>query len=135
MASRHRRPGLVATVALGLVLCGCGVTPDPLIDTWPVGASAACPDTQRCEALVAAGLAGLDARDPGHAAVVATELRDEGVILDPSTGHQILMARSGGCCAVLLVRLADGTTRAIGVGYPGISREPVAIPWEVTPRG
>ena len=45
------------------------------------------------------------------------------------------MIRSGGCCHVLVVELADGSTRAIGVGYPGISQEAVAIPWEMVPGG
>ena len=118
--------------AATLVLAGCGLVPtggDPIIDTWPVGAPYHCDDVTRCDEQIAAGLEGLAARDPGHAPVVAARLHVEGAYVDPVSGHQILMTRSGGCCRVLVVELTDGTTRAIGVGYPGISREAVAIPW------
>jgi hypothetical protein len=30
--------------------------------------------------------------------------------------------------------LADGSTRAIGVGFPGVSQEAMAIPWETVPE-
>lgn len=123
---------LVVALVAGLVAGGCAPAPDPVIDTWRVGGLLECPDADRCAELVRVGLQGLDERDPGHAHVVATELHIEGALMDPSTGGRILMTRSGGCCQVLLMRLADGSTRAIGVGYPGISDEAVAIPWETT---
>ena len=88
-----------------------------------------------CQEEIRVALAGLDARDPGHAAVVSARLHREGAVFDPATGNQILMTRSGSCCQVLVVELADGTTSAIGVGYPGISQEAVAIPWEIPPGG
>jgi hypothetical protein len=122
---------LAFAVLITLVLSGCTHSGgDPVIDTWPVGAAAECPDVPTCDELVRVGLAGLAVRDPGHAPVVSTRLHVEGVFTDPATGHQILMTRSGGCCRVLVVELAGGSTRAIGVGYPGISTEAVAIPWE-----
>jgi hypothetical protein len=41
------------------------------------------------------------------------------------------VTRTGGPFRVLVVVLADGTTHAIGVGYPGISQTAIAIEWEV----
>jgi hypothetical protein len=107
---------------------------DPVIDTWPVGEPLDCAEVRSCDELVAVGLAGLDDRDPGHAPVVETHLRREGAFVDPTTGEQIRFIRSGGCCHVLVLELADRSTRAIGVGYPGISKTAVAIPWEAAPR-
>ena len=106
---------------------------DPIIDTWPVGAASECGDARRCDELVRVGLSGLDKRDPGHAPVVSARLHNEGAFINPSTGEQVLVIRSGGCCSVLVVELADRSTRAIGVGYPGISTEAIAIPWEIAP--
>ena len=124
------RPILIIFVlAAGLVVGACAPAPDPVIDTWPVGGPLDCPDAGRCADLVRVGLQGLDQRDRGHARVIATELHWEGSFVHPS-GGRILTTRSGGCCQVLVVHLADGSTRAIGVGYPGISDEAVAIPWE-----
>ena len=124
---------LLVGVAMAALSAGCGLLvpsgADPVIDTWPVGPAYDCPDAVRCEEQIAAGLAGLTTRNPGHAAVVDARLHVEGAYVDPVSGNRVLMTRSGGCCRVLVVELADGTTRAIGVGYPGISREAVAIPW------
>jgi hypothetical protein len=124
-----RRILLVLALVTGLVAGGCAPAADPVIDSWPVGEPLDCPDAGRCAELVRVGLEGFDERDPGHAPVVATELHREGGFVDPS-GRRILTTRSGGCCQVLLMRLADGSTRAIGVGYPGVSDEAIAIPWE-----
>ena len=126
---------LVLALASALAVAGCGPRSDPVVDTWPVGHLILCGDAARCAALTSVGLAGLDARNPEHAAVVSSELHDEGQVVDPSTGKIMMLIRSGACCEVLVARLADGSTRAIGVGYPGISQVPIAIPWEVTPGG
>jgi hypothetical protein len=120
-------------------------TPSPVIDTWPVGQPADCSRSApeivsgsgqvvargapRCPAETAAGLAGLDARNPGHAPVVSTELHQEGVLIDPATGEPIFAMYSGGQPDVLVAHLADGSTLAIGVHYPGVSLDPLAIPW------
>ena len=120
---------------LGMVGAACTPAPPPdaVIDTWPIGEPYDCPEGASCQELIRAGLAGLAVRDPGHAPVVTTQLHHEGTLPDPKTGSRILMTRSGACCKVLVVGLADGSTHAIGVGYPGISKEAVAIPWEMTP--
>lgn len=133
----HRRLPIILVVLLIASGCRLGgvLDADPVIDTWPVGEQLGCDELPDCDELIRVGLAGLADRDPEHAPVVSTHLHREGVIIDPATGHQILYNRSGGCCQVLVVDLMDGTTRAIGVGYPGVSDTPIAIPWEVPPGG
>src|SRR5919198_1535783 len=106
---------IAAAVAI-LVLSACGLAENPVIDTWPVGAPFSCERDNRCHEMMRVGLAGLDERDPGHAAVVESHLHSEGAFVDPA-GHRILVTRSGGCCSVLVVTLADGSIHAIGVGY------------------
>ncbi len=123
---------LVVVLLGGLVAGSCAPAADPIIDTWPVGEAVDCAETPSCDELTRVGLAGLNERDPGHAPVVAARLHTEGAFVDPTTGDTILVVRSGGCCQVLVVRLMDGSTRAIGVGFPGISDKAVAIPWEET---
>ena len=125
---------ILLSALLALITIGCGLGRDPVIDTWPIGEVIDCVSA-RCEEEVRVALVGLAARDPGHAAVVSTRLHNEGALFDPGSGNQVLMTRSGACCHVLVAELADGTTRAIGVGYPGISPTAVAIPWEIAPGG
>lgn len=119
---------LVATLVMG---CGGSVAPDPVIDGWAVGEPLECvgEDALRCPELLRVGLAELDRRSPGHGAVATAALHREGVDVDPVTGDRILRTRSGGGLSVLLITLVDGSTVAIGVGYPGISREAMAFPW------
>lgn len=126
-------PALVL-VLLGALLAGsCApAAADPIIDTWPVGEAVDCAQPPSCDELTRVGLAGLTTRDPGHAPVLEARLHREGAFVDPTTGETILTVRSGGCCHVLVVRLTDGSTRAIGVGFVGVSDRPIAIPWEET---
>ena len=125
------RLGIAAAAAMLLTFgCQSAVEPAvepagqayPVVDTWPIGDEAVDCSEIRCDELVAAGLAGLAERDPGHAEVVEAKLHAGGSPTAPVTF-------SGVCCWVLVVDLADGSTRAIGVGYPGISDEPAAVPW------
>ena len=126
-----RGSGLVLALLFSQIAAACApAAADPVIDTWPVGEAADCAELRSCPDLIRVGLAGLDERDPGHAPVATARVHREGALVDPSTGQQILMIRSGGCCHVLVVQLTDGSTLAIGVGYPGISDEAVAIHWE-----
>ena len=122
------RMPILALVA-GLVLGACTPAADPVIDTWPVGEPLECAEPKYCDELVRVGLEGLDMRDPRHAPVVAAGIHQEGTI------RGILTTRSGDCCHVLVVELADGSTRAIGVGYPGLGGTAVAIPWETAIGG
>ncbi len=124
------RRAIPVLFVIGVVLAGCSRTGSPVIDTWPVGDELNCAELATCAELTRVGLTGLALRDSGHAPVIKTHLHAEGAIIDPATGHQILTTRSGGCCHVLVVDHTDGTTSAIGVGFPGVSREAVAIDWE-----
>jgi hypothetical protein len=128
-------PKLLITVLIAAIgACSLMATTDPVIDTWPIGKPVDCrAEATRCEELINVGLAGLAARNPGHAPVVGVRLHAEGAFVDPVTGNQFLMTRSGGCCRVLVLELADGRVHAIGVGNLGISDEAAAIPWLVQP--
>jgi hypothetical protein len=53
--------------------------------------------------------------------VVEQTLHEEG------TAGNVLTNRSGACCWVARLRLVGGSVRAIGVGNPGISKEPVTV--------
>ena len=129
IALRGRRLFGAALAGIALVVVACSPNaPSPVIDTWPVGEEYACDaGDARCQALIPTAIAGLDARNPGHAPVLSVSLHREGALLGPS-GEQILMTRSGDCCSVAVLQLANGEIRAIGVGYPGVSDVPVAIP-------
>lgn len=116
-------------VALSVVACGLLREPaDPVIDGWPVGPEVSCFDVD-CDLLLGLARDHLDRRDPGHAVVVRTTLHREGAPVNPATGEQILRTRSGGSPSIAVFELADGTVTAIGVGYPGISREPMVFEW------
>jgi hypothetical protein len=131
-----RRVRITRLAALVLAVAGCSVLPRPavpVIDTWAVGEPLACTneDPQRtCEELVVAGLAGLAERD-GPAEVVSWSLHRDGSLIDPATGVERLSTRSGGQMSVLVAELADGTRRAIGVSFPGISADAEVVPWAV----
>ena len=153
------RRSLILLALVGLIVTACGArgeaTADPVIDTWPVGVALGCngpvadgsfvpatpPDVREedadvrvmaaCAELVLTALRGLDARDQGHAAVTSVAIHREGTKTDPATGDHIIFTRSGNCCYVLVADLEDGSRHAIGVGYPGISTEPIAAEWEV----
>ena len=75
---------------------------------------------------MAAATAGLARREPGHAPIRRATLHIEGTVLDEH-GNQILWTRSGACCNVALYELEDGSVHAMGVGYPGIAKDPIAI--------
>ena len=118
----------LALLALGVLACGLlREAPDPVIDGWPIGTEVDCATRADCRVLLSLARDRLDARDPGHAAVARVTLRHEGTPVDPATGDRILLTRSGGAPDVAVFELEDGTVTAIGVGYPGISREPMAF--------
>ena len=117
----------LAILALSVVACGLLREPaDAVIDGWTVGPEVSFFDGER-ELLLGLASDHLDRRDPGHAVVVRATLHSEGGLIDPATGRQILSTRSGGAPRIAVFELADGTVTAIGVGYPGISREPVVL--------
>jgi hypothetical protein len=123
----HSLPGRWSSLALiAIAAAACARAGDPVVDGWPIGPQRDCERHDDCHALLVLATAALDRRDPGHAAIVNVTLHNEGAIVDAS-GNTILMTRSGACCSVARFELADGTVRAIGVGYPGVSKEPIAL--------
>jgi len=111
---------------LGMLVAGCrdDVRADPVIDTFPVGSLADC--RERCLPAIAVATDAFDALAPGHPAIVKVTLHDLGREVN-AAGEVILQLRSGGPMWVAVFELEDGSVRAIGVGYPGVSREPVAF--------
>ena len=120
-----RRLWLIASLVL--VVAGCfPASSDPVVDTWPVG-PVICPGAGDvdCTGLLAEATDGLAKRNPRHAEVIQATLHSEGRIVEG--GVEVIVNRSGNCCYVARFELEDGTVRAIGVGYPGISTTPIAI--------
>jgi hypothetical protein len=116
----------VAVALLTTAISGCAFdASDPVVDGWPIGPEGFC-TTMKCRALLDTAQIGFDRRDPEHPAVVRVVLHDEGMVVDEH-GNRMLVMRSGSCCSVARFELADGSVRAIGVGYPGVSRTPVAV--------
>jgi hypothetical protein len=117
----------LAILALSVVACGLLREPAaPIIDGWSVGPEVSFFDAER-ELLLGLAADHLDRRDPGHAVVVRATLHTDGSLIDPAPGHRILSTRSGGAPRIAVFELADGTVTAVGVGYPGISREPEVL--------
>lgn len=122
----YARIAIVAAIVLAAAACTT-LRESPVVDGWPVGDPLDCTTPRaRCPELLAEATAGLGRRELGHAPIVRATLHIEGVVLDDD-GNQILWTRSGACCNVALFELEDGSVHAIGVGYPGIARDPVAI--------
>jgi hypothetical protein len=132
-----RRIGLALAVASIFAACSSPVSDpvvadgsafggDPVVDTWPVGPEVACTPDRHCPALLVTARIGFDHRDPGHPAVVRVVLHEEGTTVN-NKGERILVTRSGSCCVVARFELADGSVAAIGVGYPGVSKIPMAF--------
>jgi hypothetical protein len=117
-------------IVLALAVLSCGLLrdePDPVVDGWPVGDPVACETLPACGELTRVAALGFDQRDPGHSPIARATLHHEGTTVDPATGDKVLHMRSGSCCWVMRFELVDGTVRAIGVGYPGVSREAIAV--------
>ena len=93
-----------------------------VVDGWSIGDPVDCRQNDECEDFIPAAVAGLDRRDPGHPAIVDVRLHQQG-----KPGQPILQTCSGGCAVVAVFHLLDGSVRAIGVGTPGVSREPMTF--------
>ena len=117
---------LLFSVALVLVACG-PFGPSPLVDGWPIGDEYACSDPA-CAPFMEIAIDGLEDRDAGHAPIARATLHELGVLIGDD-GKPVLLVYSGGQPSVVLFELADGSTRAIGVKYIGISDEASAMPW------
>ena len=109
-----RRLGAAALVAL--LVGACGVVPGfgpQMVNGWSIGAEMDCaervPPRQSCDELVAmaASHAGLEAGTPGR-------IYREGSYTAPD-GRQILSNRSGGGMYVVVLELAGGERRTVGM--------------------
>ena len=109
---------LVILVAGGVLLFAWRALVPTVVGGWSVGAAADC-DEHSCGGEPGA-LAALDEDEPGHPAVVATAWHR----IDPCPDGLTAMYGGFGPTRVLLVTLADGSKRAIGVGGMGTSRGP-----------
>jgi len=126
MALRRSRAILVG-LALAAVIFSCGgLVSDPKIDTWPIGAPTTDCLRRSCEEMIDAARTRIDIRNRGHADVVTVTIHELGKVVD-AQGQIVLTTRSGGPPRVVVFELADGTRRAIGVAYPGISKDPIAM--------
>lgn len=131
--SERRGAAAAAALLAAAAVASCGGS-DRVVDTWPIGGIVAC-EGSYCDAEVRVGLAELDVRNPGHAAVTSTEMHVLGSCTDPTTGQRKVLNMGGFSPSVLLVRLADGSTRAIGVGGRGIDPGPYAFDWSLDMAG
>jgi hypothetical protein len=119
---------VVATVLLSAgILAACGVTTlseNQFIDGWSVGDASPCTrGPELCDLLLATALEGFNERNPLHPPVVDAAFHAEGLYRD-SHGNLERVYRSGGTISVVVFRLADGSYRAIGVGWAGVGHPP-----------
>jgi hypothetical protein len=122
-------PRTIVLLILAVALAGCSTfEPQPrIVDGWAIGDPLDCTARADCQTLAETARTELGNAEPDHAAVAGWGLYDETYYVDPATGDKILSTRSGSCCEVWLATLADGRTVAVGVGYPGVSKEPMAF--------
>jgi hypothetical protein len=119
------------TYGLAVLVAACAGNPagGGVVDGWLVGPPTVCQDRViytdnnaevargRCVDLLAAAAQALDHRDPGHPTVLAMQLHERRH--PPNT--------AGGLAYVAVYSLADGSVRAIGVGWPGVATTPFTI--------
>jgi hypothetical protein len=135
------RHPLIFGLLVGIVLAGCvapgaptTTTPPNTIDGFTLGAIVECSPPvdvdaavldQSCAGFPKRATAALDAREPGHAAIVSTTMYADGtqpgpidVTGDASVPPQPSM-HPGPYVTVFVFTLADGSTRATGVACSG----------------
>jgi hypothetical protein len=119
-------------IAVALLLVGCGQVFGPArVDGLPIGDKAPC-GAGECDREIAFARGWLDAASPGHAPIrsVSVHLPD----FRDDAGNHILMARSGGRTVVAVLRLEDGSIRAVLLGC-GLGIEPDRCGLVDAPRG
>jgi hypothetical protein len=104
--------------AAAAVVAACGSAPK--VDGVPIGERVDC-GGRACDAEIAFARSWLDAAAPGHAPVLQVEIH--AADYRNANGEQILLARSGGPTVAAVLRLEDGTIRAVLVGC-GIGIDP-----------
>ena len=101
-----------------LVACGGA---RPRVDGIPIGALVDCGGT--CDAEIAFARTWLDGAAPGHSPIRSVEIH--AADYRNANGEHVLLARSGGPTVAAVLRLEDGTIRAVLVGC-GIGIDPDA---------
>lgn len=110
---------LLLTVMVAIAVAGCGPSPiSTMIDGFTPGALAACSPPvgvdaaaldASCAGFQKRAIAALDAREPGHAAIVSTQMYADGK--QAGVTHATV--------TVFVFKLADGSTEATGVACSG----------------
>jgi hypothetical protein len=108
---------LAALVATAM--SACALLPARVIDGWRIGAAVDC--TQHdCPAIVREATRGLDVIAPGHPAIAATSVVE--------WAFEVMPTVSSGLPFVVVLGLADGSVRAVGVMESiGVVYEPTAL--------
>jgi hypothetical protein len=112
--------GWLVLTALTALVAACGSA--PRVDGIPIGERVEC-GGRTCDAEIAFARSWLDAAAPGHAPVRQIEIH--AADYRNANGEQILLARGGGPTVAAVLRLEDGTIRAVLVGC-GIGINPDA---------
>ena len=112
------RRACLALTALAALVVACGSA--PRVDGIPIGEPVGC-GGGTCDAEIAFARSWLDGAAPGHAPVRQVEIH--AADYRNANGEQILLARSGGPTVAAVLRLEDGTIRAVLVGC-GIGIDP-----------
>jgi hypothetical protein len=103
----------VGVLALGVIACQAGIPPQTFIDGLPVGDRATW-GVREGDRFSAVALADLDSSEPDHAPVVAIEAYVPDYRMPD--GQRLLLTRSGGYDLIIVLRLEDGSVRAVYVG-------------------
>ena len=86
------------------------------IDGFPIGSAAPC---GACTGEISMATTALDARDPGHAGIVSAIPYTD---IDPcANGTSTVLCVRDASVVVVVLRLADGSTRATGVACLGVA--------------
>jgi hypothetical protein len=104
--------------ALTALVVACGAAPK--VDGIPIGERVDCGGGS-CDAEIAFARSWLDAAAPGHAPVRQVEIH--AADYRNANGEHILLARTGGPTVAAVLRLEDGTIRAVLIGC-GIGIDP-----------
>jgi hypothetical protein len=104
----------LGVLALGVIACQAGIPPQSFIDGLPVGDAVAWDDVYEGYRFSDFALADLDSSEPNHAPVGAIEAYVPDYRM--ADGQRLLLTRSGGNDLIIVMRLEDGSVRAIHVG-------------------
>jgi hypothetical protein len=122
------RVGVFALSVVALSACSAPDTRVTIVDGWSIGPEFQCEEVATCEAFVDTATEAFTSGNPWHSAIVRTSVHEEGSYPCKKGGGISQITRSGGAGIgpIVLFELADGSRRALSVGYPLGSNAPVA---------